>query len=355
MPIGGAALIPIFLLLKHTEPAQPGLTIRQQLVQLDLPGEALLFPCIICLLLGLQWGGSTYPWSDGRIIALFVLFGVLLIGFVVVQIFTQKTATIQGRVIKNRSIIGGMWFVICLASAMMMMIYYLPIWFQAIKGVSAVQSGIDTIPLVLALVLGAICAGQLTGRFGYYTPFILASAVLMPIGCGLLMLLDIDTSEGKWIGFQILAGFGLGLGMQQASVAAQTVLEKKDVPMGVSLMFFCQMLGGAIFVSVGQNVFGSYLVSQLVKLVDGLKPEDIVNTGATELRNVVSADQLDEVLKIYNLALRQCFLVATAVAALSILGAVLIEWRSVKGKQGPQGGKHTVEEKKGEEGGEAKA
>ena len=242
-----------------------------------------------------------------------------------------------------------MWFVVCLASAMMMIVYYLPIWFQAIKGVSAVQSGIDTIPLVLALVLGAIMGGQLTGRIGYYAPFVIASAVIMPIGCGLMLLLDISTGEGKWIGFQIITGYGIGIGMQQASVAAQTVLDKKDVPMGVSLMFFCQMLGGAIFVSVGQNVFTSRLVSELVELVHGLSTETIVNTGATDLRDVVPAHLLPDVLHVYNIALRETFIVATAVSCLAILGAVLIEWRSVKGKQGPQGAKGAKEEKKIEE------
>jgi hypothetical protein len=112
----------IFFVLKPSEPSQKGLTIRQQLGQLDLLGEFFLLPCIVCLLLALQWGGSTYPWSDGRIIALFVLFGVLLIAFVAVQVWKPETATIPARIIANRSIIGGMWFVFCLASAMMILV-----------------------------------------------------------------------------------------------------------------------------------------------------------------------------------------------------------------------------------------
>lgn len=215
---------------------------------------------------------------------------------------------------------------------------YVPIWFQAIKGVSAVQSGIDTIPMVLALVVGAIGAGQGTGRIGYYTPFMFASCAIMPIGAGLITTFGIDTSEGKWIGYQILFGFGIGIGMQQGSLAAQTVLSKPDVPTGVSLMFFCQMLGGAIFVSVGQNVFNSHLVHGLVELVHGLNPVDVINTGATELRQIVPEQDLHQVLVVYNSALRQTFIVALAMGCIAIFGAVWVEWRSVKGKQGPSGG-----------------
>jgi MFS family permease len=225
------------------------------------------------------------------------------------------------------------------------MLSYLPIWFQAIKGNSAVQSGIRTIPLVLALVVGTIGAGQFTGRIGYYTPFLYASAVVMPIGCGLITTFKVDTGEGVWIGFQVLVGIGIGMGMQQSALAAQTVLSKKDVPTGVSLMFFTQMLAGAIFISVGQNVFDSKLVSGLVALIHGLSPHDIANTGATDLRKVVPASQLPQVLEVYNSAVRQSFIVATAIGSLCIFGALLVEWRSVKGKAGPEGGKHASAKK----------
>ncbi len=330
-------MVLIMFLLKPTEAPNKGLTIRQQLARLDLLGELFLLPCIVCLLLALQWAGSTYAWSDGRIIALFTLFGVLFIAFVLVQIFMQETATIPARVIINRNIIGGMWFTCCMASAMMLMVYYLPIWFQAIKGNSAVGSGIHTLPLVLSLVVGAISGGQLCARFGYYTPFMYASSVIMPIGAGLISTFKVSSGEGMWIGYQIVFGLGLGMGMQQGGLAAQTVLVKQDVPIGVSLMFFCQMLGGAIFVSVGQNVLDSHLVSGFTKVVKGLTPAEIVNTGATNLRKVVPPQDLSEVLVVYNAAIRQVFIVAVAVSCLAVLGASLVQWRSVKGKQGPLG------------------
>lgn len=329
-------MVAVFLLLKATPPAQPGLTLRQQLAKLDLLGEFFLFPSIICLLLALQWGGSKYAWSNWRIILLFIVFGLTFIGFVLVQIFMQETATIPTRVIKNRSIVSGMWWTICLSSAMMTLVYYIPIWFQAIKGKTAVGSGIATIPMVLAVVLGSISSGQLTARLGYYTPFAMASAVIMPIGAGLITTFDLHTSEGKWIGYQILLGFGIGLGMQQGQMASQTVLPRKDVPIGVSLIFFCQQLGGGIFVSVGQNAFSTSLISGLTGVLPDINPVSLVdNNGATSLRQTVPAQDLPTVLVAYNHALRQVFIVALCLACLASLGAFTLEFRSVKGKQGP--------------------
>ncbi|KAK4561326.1 hypothetical protein LTR86_004643 [Recurvomyces mirabilis] len=335
LPIGAIAITVIIFILKPPQPQFKGLTLRQRLAKLDLLGELFLFPCIICLLLALQWGGSTYAWNNGRIIALFTLFAVLLIAFVLVQIFMQKTATISASVINNRSIIAGMWLTFCIASTMLIFTYFLPTWFQAIKGVSAVQSGIDTIPLVLSLVVGNISAGQVTGRLGYYTSQAYASVTIMPIGAGLLTMLKTTTGHSEWIGFQILFGLGIGLGMQQGTMAAQTVCkDRRDVPMAVSLMMFMQQLGGAIFVSVGQNVFDSGLVSELVGAISGISVGTIVNTGATDLRGIVPPEDLPLLLTKYNLALRQVWVVGTAMACLAALGAFALEWKSVKGKRG---------------------
>ncbi len=144
LPIGAIVVVPVWFLLKPGEPKQKGLTIRQQLGKLDLLGNLFLFPCVICLLLALQWGGSTYAWSNGRIIALFVMFGVLLSAFVVVQVSRPETATIPARIIRNRSIIGGMWYVICVASVMMIIVYVslaLKVCYAGLTSISIFLSG----------------------------------------------------------------------------------------------------------------------------------------------------------------------------------------------------------------------
>jgi hypothetical protein len=82
-------------------------------------------------------------------------------------------------------------------------VYYLPIWFQAIEGNSAVDSGIHLLPMVMSIVVASIITGQLVSRLGYYTPFMIFGVCLTAVGVGLLTTLEIDILEGKWIGFQI--------------------------------------------------------------------------------------------------------------------------------------------------------
>ena len=334
LPIGGAAIAILALALHLPPPAKSGTSFKQQLAQLDPLGNLCFLPGICCLLLALQWGGSTYAWHDARIIVLLVLAGILIILFIGVQIWKQEAATVPPRIITQRSVAAGFAFSFCGGAAMLVMVYYIPVWFQAIKGVDAVQSGINTLPFLIATALSSIMAGILVTKFGYYVPFMIIGPMFTAIGTGLTTTFQPGTPEPKWIGFQILFGWGIGMGMQQSSVGAQTVLSRRDVPIGTSLMMFSMQASGAIFISVGQNVFANHLVSGLAT-VAGLDPLVVVNTGATELRNVVNPDQLSAVLSVYNDALTSTFKVALAMGSIAIIPALVMEWKSVKGRKGP--------------------
>ncbi|KAF4628724.1 hypothetical protein G7Y89_g9430 [Cudoniella acicularis] len=346
LPIG-AVVVTIILFILQTPPSKNTDTLKEQIMKLDPLGTLVFLPGIICLLLALQWGGTTYPWGNARIIVLFILAAILIAIFIVIQFKSGDRATVPIRIINQRSIASGFYFSLVSPGAMMVIIYFLPLWFQAIKGVSAVASGIDSLPLVLSLVVASILSGAITAKTGYYTGQLIACSIIMSIGAGVLTTLKVDTPSAQWIGFQILFGFGLGLGMQQAAMAAQTCLDNKDVMTGVSLMFFGQGLGGAIFVSIGQTVFTHSLVSEFSKVAN-INTAEIVNTGATDLRNLVPAAALPSVLVAYNAALSDTFKVAVGLAAASILAGLTMEWKNLK-KMKEGGAKGEAEARREEE------
>jgi hypothetical protein len=109
--------------------------------------------------------------------------------------------------------------------------------------VTAVHSGIDNLPMILSLVVASLFSGIVITLVGYYTPFMIASSVILAIGCGLISTLKIDSGHTKWIPYQFIAGVGVGLGQQQPMLAAQAVLDLKDIPIGTSIIMFAQTLG----------------------------------------------------------------------------------------------------------------
>lgn len=345
LPVGGVVVFILFFIL-HTPPSKNKDTIKQQITKLDPLGTFFFLPGVVCLLLALQWGGTTYAWGNARIIVLFILAAILLSVFVFIQFRSGDNATIPIRIITQRSIASGVYFSAISPGAMFIMIYFLPLWFQAIKGVSAVRSGIDTLPLVMSLVVASIIAGALTSKTGYYVPQLLGCSVILSVGAGLMTTLHVNTNSPHWIGYQVVFGFGLGFGMQQAGMAAQTCLGRKDVMTGVALMFFFQGLGGAVWLAVGQTIFSHSLVKHLGKVAE-LNPALIVNTGATDLRKLVPAHLLPAVLQAYNAALSDTFKLAAGCAAATIVAGLTMEWKNLKGlKQGGPSKGATEEQKK---------
>ncbi|KAI1750129.1 major facilitator superfamily domain-containing protein [Xylaria castorea] len=332
LPFGAVALAIIIFLLRIPDRPETKQSTKAKLAQLDGPGTLALLPAVVSILLALEWGGLVYPWNDRRVIALLTLGIFLGIVFILVQAFLPATATIAPRIFKQRSILAGFWSTIALGSQMIIFVYFLPIWFQAIQGVSAVDSGIRLLPTTLSIVVSSIANGIFVTKIGYYTPSMLVGTAILTIGAGLLTTLQIDTGMGKWVGYQVLYGFGQGLCFQAPNLAAQTVLPKKDVPIGASLMFFSQILGGAIFVSVGQNVLNNQLVQRLSH-IPGFSPSIIQSGGATSLIETFAPQYRHDALVAYNESLRTVFRVGLVLAAVTVLGAACMEWRSVKKEQ----------------------
>lgn len=117
-------------------------------------------------------------------------------------------------------------------------IYYLPFYFQAVKGTSAEGSGIRCIPYLVSITLSSIVVGALITGLGPYNPPMWAGVVIFTVGAGMLYTLKVNSPVGVWIGYEILAGVGAGACVQIPFIAVQVVLDEKDMPVGNAVAIF---------------------------------------------------------------------------------------------------------------------
>ena len=340
LPIGGVAVVGLLLFLrtpKQPRPADDGpTTLWARIAKFDPLGSILFLASITCILLALQLGGTTYEFSNGRIIALFVLFGVLLIAFVALQFWGGKNATIPTSILKQRSVLFGMFYMFCVGSHFFVLVYFLPIWFQGVRGESALQSGIHTLPILLSQTLFVVLGGIFVSITGYYIPLMWISVVLASVGAGLLTTFQVDSGSAMWISYQIIYGIGGGLGYQQGINAAQTVLGPTEVTMGTALMVFVQNLGGTVFVSAANNVFVTRLVENVAGVAPDIDTEAIIGAGATGVEQVVQLEDYSSVLVAYNGAIIEVFKMGLILACVGTIGAAGMEWRRAQTKKKPE-------------------
>lgn len=116
------------------------------------------------------------------------------------------------------------------------MMYYLPIYFQSIDGASPSSSGFRSLPLILAMSIALLASSAIITRIGYYTPLLIFGGVLLTIGSGLIYTLDIGTSAGKYIGYQILVGAGNGICSQIPLITAIAFSKPEDIAITTALV-----------------------------------------------------------------------------------------------------------------------
>ena len=270
LPIGALCIATVFVFFKNPVRKESKLTTMGKILELDILGALFLIAAVICLLLALQWGGSTYPWNDSKVYGCFIGFGLLIIVFIYIQFKRGDRATLPPRILlKQRTVLASAVFsfflslsiyilVFCksdlsstfLPGVGIMLVYIrtnlesdLPIWFQAVRNTTAEQSGIRTIPFLVSNILAAIPVGFLVMKLGYYTPFIWFGSALFPIGAGLLYTLKVNSGANAWIGYQIFAGLSVGICIQLPFIAVQVVLKSKDMPVGNAVCVFFNTLG----------------------------------------------------------------------------------------------------------------
>ena len=177
--------------------------------------------------------GYVYPITKIDAVELTTLINqVLLIAFIIDQLFMDENATIPPRIAKQRTVAGVSWFILCIFGAFTTNIYFIPIYFQAIKGSTAEGSGIQMIPLILSNVITLLITGALIAKFKHYVPFFYACTIFTSIACGLIVTWQVDSSAGVWIGYQIIEGVGTGFALQLPSVAIQAVCASTPLHLG---------------------------------------------------------------------------------------------------------------------------
>jgi hypothetical protein len=299
---------------------------------MDLLGTFTIMAAVVCYLLALQWGGVTKPWSHRDVVGTLVGFGLLVLLFIAIEWWMGERALIQPHLFKDRNILVMCIYIFFVVGPMFILIYYLPIYFQSIKHVSAAQSGIRNLPFILGVSLFTIMSGGLISVYGHYVHLMVIGSVITTVGAGLIYTFDIDTGSGKWIGYQIIAGAGSGLILQIPIIVNQALVGPSDLASISAITLFLQTIGGAFWVSAGQAAFVNELLQKLPTEAPNVSSLLVITTGASELHRVFSPADLPGVLVSYMDGLKVTFLIGIVLAAVSVVISVFPKWESLKGR-----------------------
>jgi hypothetical protein len=248
--------------------------LSEKLARFDWIGGVLNGAVLVLFMIVVSFSGSTYAWDSGASIALWVVFGVCLIAYMIQQYFTIFT-TKENRIfpwdfLKYRSLVLLYVATAGTAAAYEVTLFYVPLFFQFTRGDSALKAALRLLPMICTFIFFIMVAGgslPVVGRYNFY--YIIAGPLIIT-GGSLMFTLGAHTSPSLVYGCEVLIAAGCGLVFQNAYAVAVAKVPKKDESNAlgfinvaqIGTMAFALSIAGCLFQNLGfhslKKDFASY-------------------------------------------------------------------------------------------------
>jgi EmrB/QacA subfamily drug resistance transporter len=243
VPIGIVALLMVLAFLhlpkfpKHAAP------------RIDWWGATAVVVTLVPLLLvaeqGREWG-----WGSAASITCFVIGGVGLIAFILIERAMGQDAIIPLRLFHSRTFSMATVLGFLVGFAMFGAMLTLPLYLQLVTGLTPTESGFATLPMIGGLMIASIASGQIVSRTGKYRIFPVTGTFLVALGYVVLTAMTIDKPLWFLMGAMFLIGLGLGQLMQSLVLASQNSVAPRDMGVATSSSTFFRQIGGTLGTAV---------------------------------------------------------------------------------------------------------
>ncbi|SCZ90251.1 BZ3500_MvSof-1268-A1-R1_Chr1-3g01870 [Microbotryum saponariae] len=292
IPLAGIAfvLVAFFLRIKA-----PETTLKEKLEQMDYLNIVFVIGATFTII-GLTWGGVAHPWTSYQVLV------PLILGFTTMGVFLWleksyvKYPTIPFDILSHRTSLLGFVTTFLHGIVSLAAVYYLTVFFQAAKGASPVQAGVDTFSLSFTVAPLSIITGVVIGYQGVYKAWNVLGWALTAIGFGITALMKFDCSKAASVGLPILMGLGLGILYSSTNFPVLAPLKASQQPHAVSL----EQLGTSTHTPTIQSDPSSFPQMAFFSFMRAFGEVFGISIGATILQNSLAANLPREFLALFH-------------------------------------------------------
>ncbi|KAF1841192.1 MFS general substrate transporter [Cucurbitaria berberidis CBS 394.84] len=280
LPIG-AAFAPIYFLLFPSVDPYPSKTLAEKFRLIDWINAAIFLTGSACLTVVLTFGGVIYPFGSGTVIALWTVTGIFLVAFIITlklhPLVTNQNRLYPLHFFKQPTLINMQLQVFLSSGIILAMTYYIPLYFQFVKGDGALEAGVRLLPLIMFMVVASMANGFLMPRYGLIPVWYIGGSALALIGTALMYTVDNNTSNAKIYGYNILVGTGAGCYIVAGFAIVQSLVPVHDIANAVGAMTISQDLGMVLFLAISGSLFHNVAVDKVGKALPNFSPAEIGN------------------------------------------------------------------------------
>lgn len=300
-------------------------SVLSELSKIDFLGTALLTFSVVMLLISLSMGGAPHPWSHWSVITPMV-FGV--VGFVGLACWERsarcKYPIMPPHVFSNRTTIISFVLTTIHGFVTYGFQFYLPPFFQAVKGSSPSQSGIEVMPTTLAVVVCAAIGGPLMSLWGRYKPMHIAGFGIMTTGLSLCVLLGPSTPISVWLILQLVVAGGLGIVISTMLPAVQVALPESSTGAAAGSWAFLRGTGSLFGVAIPSAIFNFRFTSLLSTISSKTARSQLAKGQAYQhatasFVNSFGPNNKTQIINAFNESLKSVWIVFAILAGIGFL------------------------------------
>ena len=286
----------------------------------------------------LSFSGSLWSWDSSRSIALWTLWGIFLVAFIVQQAFAVFTTTDRRifpvHFLRSRTMVLLYIATGCAAAPVAVVLYYIPLFFQFTRGDDALDAAVRLLPFICIYIFSVMFAGVLLPRFGRYAPWYTAAGVLITIGGALMFTIDISTTKEQVYGYEVLIAVGTGIGFQNAYAVAAAKVKHEDKANAIGFINVAQIgtiaialsMSGSLFQNIGfsklEDVLGPFGVSeQIIRAGLAGTGSSMLQLAGPQISRLVISAVADTIAKL--------FAIVFSSGAVLLVVSFLLRWEKV--------------------------
>ncbi|KAI4264821.1 MAG: hypothetical protein L6R42_000090 [Xanthoria sp. 1 TBL-2021] len=326
LPVGTVSLLIMFFFLNVQY--HSNLSILDRIKRIDFIGNGILIGGTTSMLIALTYAGTRYPWSSWHTLLPLLLGFLSLFAFAFFEAsrFAPLEPVIPPRLLGNLTSIIVATHTFLFYIAIYWVIFFLPVYFQAVKLTSPTRAGINVIPVALLGVPSAAAAAAAVSRWGKYKFIHIIGFTLSTAGLALFAQLDENSPTGEWVGYMFVSPLAGGLLLNTQLPAFQAPVSEADQGAATGCWNFIKTLGSVWGVAIPAAIFENR-VDRLIAggaVQDPVAAKLMVNGGAYRhasakfVQSFGLASQA-EIVAVYRLAVQRVFLVAIAFSGFACL------------------------------------
>ncbi|KAF7122213.1 hypothetical protein CNMCM5793_000170 [Aspergillus hiratsukae] len=299
---------------------------------IDWFGSLSILGLTLMLLLGLDFGGETFPWDSPKVICLIVFGSLCSLLFIYSEKRLAKYPLMPMSLFAQTSNIATLAVTFAHGFVFIAGEYYVPLYLQSVKEASPMRSGVLVLPLVLSEAFAGIITGAIIHRTGRYRELIWLGMILLTIGNGLYIHLNAYSSLGQIIGYQILSGIGAGFLFEPPIIAIQAMVSQDETATATATLGFIRnlatsssiVIGGVVFQNSMSRMKSTLLAAGMSETMTEQMSGDSAAANIEVIKTIQDAAQLLAVKEAFAWSLRNMWILYTCMSALGIIAGVFI-------------------------------